>query len=132
MSFRNEAKFETLKYIDELGFATSYEIADYRGVTHGCQSTLNRRYWKQGLIHRASGEGKEMIYTLSTRGEERLGWLSDQFESQDEDGDELVVFLMNVKRCKIRRDKDIEDFLKNVKRCRVIRIENDHIVIERE
>jgi DNA-binding MarR family transcriptional regulator len=80
LSRRNEAKFETLKYIEEVGFATGGEISEYRSVTHGSQSTLLRRYWKFGLLHRCSGEGKEKVYTLSDRGYERLRWLEEEFE----------------------------------------------------
>jgi DNA-binding MarR family transcriptional regulator len=128
----NEAKYESLKYIDEVGFASSSEIADYRGVTYGCQSTLLRRYWKYGLLHRASGEGKEKIYTLSTRGQERLDWLSDQFEPKQDVIDEPAGYFKNLKRCKVKRNDELEDFLRNLKRCRVIRTDDDYITIERE
>jgi DNA-binding MarR family transcriptional regulator len=126
----NEAKYESLNYIDEVGFATSSEIAESRGVTHGCQSTLLRRYWKYGLLHRASVEGKEKIYTLSTRGEERLKWLRPQFEHEYDD--DILDYFSNVKRCRVKRDDELVDFLKNVKRCRVIRTENEFVIIERE
>jgi DNA-binding MarR family transcriptional regulator len=128
MSRKNRAKYETLNYIEYAGFASSFEIAEYRGVTHGCQSTLLRRYWKHKLLYRASGEGKEKIYTLSPRGRERLDWLKEQFEF-DNDCDTIV--LSEVKRCKVHRDESLSDFLKNVKRCRIIRKEKNYIEIER-
>jgi hypothetical protein len=129
MSKSNEAKYETLMYIDEVGFASSSEIAYFRRVTHGCQSTLLRRYWKFGLLHRASGVGKEKIYTLSNRGKKRLAWLSDQFETK------LYTrnFLKPIKICKVKKDNELDDFLKNVMRtrCRLVRTERDYILIER-
>jgi hypothetical protein len=123
------AKYESLKYIDGVGFATGAEIAEYRGVTHGCQSTLLRRYWRYGLLHRCSGEGKEKIYTLSSRGGERLAWLEEQFEDYYQD--DLSLALSSVRRCRVRRDDEIDVFLKNVKRCRVIRFDEDYVEIER-
>jgi hypothetical protein len=129
LGIRNQAKYESLKYIDGVGFASSAEIAEYRGVTHGCQSTLLRRYWRDGLLQRCSGEGKEKIYTMSSRGDERLEWLVEQFEGIYED--EFTEILANVKRCRVRRDNEIEDFLKNVKRCRIVKIEDVYIEIER-
>jgi DNA-binding MarR family transcriptional regulator len=135
LSISNEAKFETLNFIDEFGFARSSEIAEFRDVTHGCQSTLLRRYWKQGLLHRFSGEGKEKIYTLSERGEERLDWLRGQFEPELEDemlDSELFEYLSNVKRCRVKKDDELILLLKNIKKCRVIRTEHNYVVIERE
>ena len=76
------AKYEILKYIEENDFATGSEIAAFRNVTHGSQSTLLKRYWNYGLLHRSTGEGKEKIYTLSERGHERLAWLEKQFEDK--------------------------------------------------
>lgn len=128
LSSRNEAKYETLKYIEATGFATGSEIAEYRGVSHGCQSTLLRRYWKFGLLHRCSGIGKEKVYTLSERGYERLEWLEEQLED--------VYFDLgpheNLKRCRVRRNEESLDFLRNIKRCRVIRADDDFIEIEHE
>jgi DNA-binding MarR family transcriptional regulator len=128
LSGRNEAKYETLKYIDETGFATGSEIAEYRGVTHGCQSTLLKRYWGFGLLHRGSGEGKEKVYTLSDRGEERLEWLEEQFED--------IYFdfgpYRNLKRCRVRNNEDSWNFIRKVKRCRVIQDNDDFIEIERD
>jgi DNA-binding MarR family transcriptional regulator len=129
LSLRNEAKYESLKYIGEVSFATSAEIAEYREVTHGCQSTLLTRYWRYGLLNRCSGEGKEKIYTLSQRGEERLAWLEEQFENDIEDN--FSKLLTTIKRCRIRRDDEFEELLKNLKRCRVIRSEEDYVEIER-
>ena len=134
MSVYNEAKYETLDYIDRNSFATGHELADYRGVTHGCQSTLLRRYWRDGLLHRLSGEGKEKIYTLSTRGIERLDFLKDQFEEvYDEQPDNYVTeYLSLVKRCRVKKDENVTNFLKDIKRCRIIRSENNYLIIERE
>ena len=126
MSERNEAKYETLKYIDETGFATGSEIAEYRGVTHGAQSTLLKRYWGYGLLHRCSGEGKEKVYTLSQRGDERLEWHEEQFEDMYFDFGPF----RNLKRCRIRKNEESLSFLKNMKRCRVIRTDDDFIEIE--
>ena len=117
MSGRNEAKYETLKYIEETGFATGSEIAKFRNVTHGSQSTLLRRYWKFGLLHRGSVEGKEKVYTLSERGLNRLEWLEEQFENMYFDFGPYK----NLKRCRVKRNKDSWDFLKNIKKCRVVR-----------
>jgi len=128
LSRKNEAKYETLKYIDAVGFATGKEIAEHRGVTHGCQSTLLKRYWGYSYLHRCSGEGKEKVYTLSERGYEKLEWLEEQFED--------VYFDLgpyeNLKRCRVKRDEESLDFLKNIKRCRVVRADDDFVEIERE
>jgi hypothetical protein len=116
-----------LKYIDEVGFTTGAEIAEHRGVTHGCQSTLLRRYWRFGLLDRYSGEGKEKIYTLSSTGVNRLAWLEEQFE----DDYDYSKILASLKRCKVRRDDELVDFFKNLKRCRIIKIDEDYMEIER-
>jgi DNA-binding MarR family transcriptional regulator len=92
---RNEAKYEALKYIYEVGLATDSEIAEFRGVTHGCQSSLLQRYWKHGLLHRCSGEGKEKVYSLSDRGYERLEWLESKFEDIELDFNPEIY----LKRC---------------------------------
>lgn len=127
MTERNEAKYEALKYIYEVELATGSEIAEFRGVTHGCQSSLLRRYWKHGLLHRCSGEGKEKVYSLSDRGYERLEWLESEFED--------VLFYIDpgiyLKRCRVKRENDSWDFLKNVKRCKVVRVEDNYITLER-
>jgi DNA-binding MarR family transcriptional regulator len=125
LSSRNEAKYETLKYIEDRGFATGSEISEYRGVTHGAQSTLLKRYWKYGLLHRCTGEGKEKIYTLSERGYERLEWLEEQFEDACFEGPDE-----NLKRCRIKKNEESLDFLKKTKRCRVLRTDDDYIEIE--
>ncbi|MHA2061566.1 MAG: hypothetical protein ACW963_04665, partial [Candidatus Sifarchaeia archaeon] len=107
------------KYLDIVGFATSLEIAEHRGVTHGCQSTLMLRYLGQDLVHRGRGEGKEKIYNLSERGHERLEWLEEQFEDQGLVEEQYFNFgpYINLKRCKVKNTRDSLDFLKNLKRC---------------
>jgi hypothetical protein len=35
------------------------------------------------LVHRVSGVGKEKIYDLSKRGQEKLEWLEGQFEDEE-------------------------------------------------
>ena len=127
MTVRNWAKYEALMYINEAGFATGSEIAEYRGVTHGCQSSLLRRYWKHGLLHRFSGEGKEKVYTLSDRGSERLEWLESELE------DDNIDFFPEIylKRCRIRRDEELWDYLMTIKRCKIVRVEGDIVYIER-
>jgi DNA-binding MarR family transcriptional regulator len=127
LSGRNEAKYETLKYLEEVEVATGSEIASFRNITHGCQSTLLKRYWKFGLLHRFSGEGKEKVYSLSERGHERLEWLEEQFKDMYFD----LGPYKNLKRCRVKRNKKSFDFLKNLKKCRVIRTEDGHFEIER-
>jgi hypothetical protein len=134
LSVRNEAKYETLKYLYEVDFATSLEIAEHRGVTHGCQSTLLLRYLRYGLVHRVSGVGKEKIYDLSKRGQEKLEWLEGQFEDEEPVEERYFNFgpYINLKRCRVKNTRDSLDFLKNLKRCRVIRVTDDYIWIERD
>jgi hypothetical protein len=126
LSGRNEAKYEILKYIEATGFATGRKVSEYRGLTHGSQSILLRRYWKYGLLHRCSREGKEKVYTLSEKGYERLKWLENQFENLYFD----LGPYKNLKRCRVKKNEELEEFLRNVKRCRVVRKDDDHVEIE--
>ena len=77
-------------------------------------------------MHRCSGEGKEKVYTLSHRGDERLEWLEEQFE------DMYFEFgpFRNLKRCRIKKNEESWSFLKNLERCRVIHTDEDFIEIE--
>ena len=126
MAIKNEAKYETLKYIQEYGIASGREIAAYREVTHGCQSTLLRRYWKFGYLRRCSGEGKEKLYFLSDRGHDKLEWLETEFGERYDD----VYSGETFRRCYVKREEDILDILRNIKRCKVNRIDKNYIVVE--
>ena len=124
MAGKNEAKYETLKYVDEVVLATGKEIATYRGVTHGCQSTLMRRYWKYGYFNRFSGDGKEKIYSLSENGLKKLEWLESEFEEVD-----IPSQGRTFKRCRVKREDETENLLGNIKRCKIVRKEGDLIEV---
>ena len=127
MSVANEAKYDTLHYIDSVGFATGKEIADHRGCTHGSQSTLLRRYWRFGLLDRFPGEGKTKIYTLTEKGYSRLLWLKEQFKQFPLNDNEVL----HIKRCKVLKTPEVWELLKNLKRCRVIHEDNQYYTVER-
>jgi hypothetical protein len=109
-----------------MGFATGRMVSEYRGLTHGSQSTLLRRYWKFGLLHRCTRVGKEKVYALSERGSERLAWLEEYFGDMYFD----LGPYEGLKRCRVRRGEESQVFLENVKRCRVVRTDDDYIEIE--
>jgi len=138
LSRRNEAKLEILSYIYEVEFATGKEIADYRDLTHGGQSTLLKRYWNYGLLNRCSGVGKEKVYSLSDRGLSRLIWLEEQFsedyseenENDSDDDQDFLDLVKSLKRCKVKNTRESWDFIKDLKRCKVVRAGKDYIEIE--
>ena len=85
-----------------------------------------RRYWRMGFLHRFSGMWREKIYSLSERGEERLERLESEFEDMF-----FTLEGVTYKRCRIKREDDTLIFLRNIKRCSVIRVDDDHIEVER-
>ena len=98
MSGYNEAKYEILSLLDELGEATSSDVAEITGRTIYSASRNLGNYYRQGLLNRYWGSG-EYVYSLSDRGSERLEWLDEVF-SEDEFTRILVEASRN--RCRVR------------------------------
>jgi hypothetical protein len=119
LSAWNQAKYETLWYISELGVASGLDLSILRDVTHGCQSTLLKRYYDFGLLSRYRGEGKTFLYTLDDNGEDRLEWLEPQFSEQY-----VVLGTRLLRRCKVLRT-DYESLFKDIVRCKVEKNDSD-------
>ena len=123
MSAWNQAKYETLWYISELGLASGLDLSFLRGVTHGCQSTLLKRYYDFGLLIRNRGEEKTLLYTLSDKGDERLEWLEPQFSEQY-----VVLDTRLLRRCKVS-SVDYESLFKDIVRGKVEKNDSDFYVL---
>ena len=99
----NEAKYEILSLLDELGEATSGDVAEITGRSiYGASRNLGR-YYRQGILDRYREDG-EYVYSLNDRGSGRLKWLEEVFEEEyEEEIKRLVEAIRN--RCRVRRQK---------------------------
>ena len=74
MTEYNDAKLETLQYLNDQGEGTSSDYAYTYELSLQNASMRLRRCSKQGLLGRYR-EGREYIYYITERGVERLQWL---------------------------------------------------------
>ena len=92
MSGYNEPKKEILALVDELGEASSGDIAALTYRDSKTASMALMRYHRQGLLYRYWDQG-EYMYGLTDRGYERMEWLRDSY---------LQEKLSRIKRQRIR------------------------------
>ena len=83
----NERKYVILAVVSYLGEATASDVYkeldrdDYVSLSAVQMALL--RYYRQGLLARS--EGKEKVYWLTSRGEERLDWLKETDQENNEE-----------------------------------------------
>ena len=71
----NEVKAKILAALNEIDGLTAKEVANFVGGSHESVGMALLRYHRQGLVSRYTREGKTRVYTLTTRGLERLEYL---------------------------------------------------------
>ena len=71
-----------LSLLDELGEATSSDVAELTDRTIYSASRNLGHYYRQGILDRHR-EGREYVYSLNNRGAERLRWLEEVFQEKE-------------------------------------------------
>ena len=75
----NEVKFLILDTLRDLTEATVQEVATELERSHCSVSMAMLRYHRMGLLSRYSIERNTKVYSLTSRGYERLDWLAHAF-----------------------------------------------------
>lgn len=71
----NQIKIETLDLIENMGEATTHEVAELTGRRYEAASMAMLQYHRYGLLHRRKLERGAYSYSITERGIERLEWL---------------------------------------------------------